>query len=293
MPKATLAVFIILGAVIILFPVVSFFAGFRFNQSVKKEVEELFHANAAALDKGKISRENGIIRADGLNNLPPVVQKWLIQSGVTGRAGTHTVRLKQNARLRLKEDGTWMPARVEQYFTVAKPGFIWKARVKMAPLIFFAGRDMYSNGRGHMLIKLFSLLKVADARGKEVDQGTLLRYLAETVWFPSAALSPYLKWEEAGANSARVTMDYGGISAAGVFTFNGKGEVVSFTADRYGEFNGQYLLKSWTVLIKEQREFNGVRVPSRGEVVWRLDTGDFLWYQFEITEIEYNRPETY
>lgn len=293
MLKAALAVLIILGAVIVVFLAVSLFAGFRFNQRIKREVEELFHLNTAALDKDKISWGSEIVREAGLNNLPAVVQKWLVQSGVVGRAGIHSARLKQNARLRLKEDGPWMPAKVEQYFTVDKPGFIWKARVKMAPLIFFAGRDMYYNGRGHMLIKLFSLLNVADARGKEIDQGTLLRYLAETVWFPAAALSPYLKWEEAGANSARVTMDFGGISAAGVFTFNGEGEVVSFAADRYGEFNGRYLLKPWTVRIEERRKFSGVRVPSRGEVVWKLDTGDFPWYRFEITEIEYNRPKMY
>ena len=45
----------------------------------------------------------------------------------------------------------------------------------MVPLIYFAGRDKYAEGRGHMLIKLFSLIKVADAGGKEVDQGTLPR----------------------------------------------------------------------------------------------------------------------
>ncbi len=31
---------------------------------------------------------------------------------------------------------------------------------------------------------------------KEIHQGTLLRYLAETMWFPTAALNDYLTWEE-------------------------------------------------------------------------------------------------
>jgi hypothetical protein len=284
MPKVALVVLGILAIIFILLAVL-LIANFRFKQSVKREVEELFKDNLA--DKAEIVRESD------LSGLPTVVRKWLEQSGVVGRERIRAVRLRQNAQLRLKEEGFWMPARVEQYFTVDKPGFIWKARVKMVPLIYFAGRDKYAEGRGHMLIKLFSLIKVADAGGKEVDQGTLLRYLAETVWFPAAALSPYLHWEEAGANSAKVTMDNGGISASGVFTFNEKGEVVSFVADRYGEFNGRYLLKPWSVLIKEHREFNGVRIPSRGDVIWKLDQGDFHWYQFEITEIEYNRPEAY
>ncbi|HPZ42761.1 MAG TPA: hypothetical protein PL078_02045 [Bacillota bacterium] len=284
MPKVVLAVLGILAIIIILLAVI-LIADFRFNQSVKREVEDLFKDNFT----GKAE----IVRETDLSGLPPVARKWLEQSGVVGRERIRAVRLKQNAQLRLKEERDWMPARVEQYFTVDKPGFIWKARVNMAPLVYFTGRDRYAEGRGHMLIKLFSLVKVADAGGKEIDQGTLLRYLAETVWFPAAALSPYLHWEEAGPNSAKVTMDYGGVSATGVFTFNEQGEVVSFVAERYGEFNGRYLLRPWSVLIKEHREFNGVRIPSRGDVVWKLDTGDFHWYQFEITEIEYNRPEAY
>jgi GTP cyclohydrolase I len=29
-------------------------------------------------------------------------------------------------------------------------------------------------------------------------------------------------------------------------------------------------------------------IPTKGEVTWKLDTGDFNWFNFEITEIEYN-----
>ena len=144
-----------------------------------------------------------------------------------------------------------------------------------------------------MLIKVLSLVKVADAKGKEIDQGTMLRYLAETMWFPSAALSRYIKWEEVDAGSARATMTYGGITASGVFTFNPMGEVISFVAQRYGKFNERYLMKTWAVNTWEHKEFNGIRIPAAGEVIWKLETGDYTWYRFEIKDIEYNRPAGY
>ena len=186
-----------------------------------------------------------------------------------------------------------MPADVQQYFRVDEPGFIWQVKVDMAPLLYFAGKDKYEEGRGHMLIRFLSLVKVADATGKEIDQGAMLRYLAESVWLPTAALSNYIKWEEMDANSARATMTYGGITVSGVFTFNQKGEVVNFVAQRYGDFNGQYLMKTWVVNMKEHKHFNGIRIPSVGEVIWRLETGDYNWYQFEIKDIEYNKPAVY
>jgi hypothetical protein len=271
-------------AILILVIAVSFFANLQFNNNVNQEVKEFFN---------DVEIKNNIIQETDLEGLPLVVKKWLEQSQVVGKERIEAVRLKQTASMRLKEEGPWMLAGVQQYFRVDEPGFIWKVKVNMAPLIYFTGIDKYEDGRGHMLIKALSLVKVADAYGKEVDQGTLVRYLAESVWFPTAALSSYIKWEEVDANSARATMTYGGISASGVFTFNQKGEVLSFVAQRYRDVNGQYFMNTWVVDLKEHKVFNGIKIPSAGEVIWRLETGDYNWYRFEINDIEYNKPAGY
>jgi len=271
-------------ALLILVIVVSFFANLQFNINVNQEVKEFFSG---------VEIKNNIIQETDLEGLPPVVKKWLEQSQVIGKERIQAVRLKQTASMRLKEGGPWMSAAVQQYFRVVEPGFIWKVKVNMAPFIYFTGRDKYEDGKGHMLINALSLVKVADASGKEIDQGTLLRYMAESVWFPTAALSRYIKWEEVDAHSARATMTYGGITASGVFTFNEKGEVLNFVAQRYREINGRYLMNTWVVDLKEHKVFNGVKIPSAGEVIWRLETGDFTWYRFEINDIEYNKPESY
>ncbi|MCL6611530.1 MAG: hypothetical protein K6T66_08325 [Peptococcaceae bacterium] len=284
MQKILLVTLACILGILVLVIAVSVLANFWFNKNVEKEVKEFFRG---------VKNKGDIVREADLEGLPPVVRKWMENSGVLGRERIVAVRLKQKASMRIKEGGPWMPADVQQYFRVDDPGFIWKARVNMAPLLYFAGRDSYHDGRGHMLIKVLSLIKVADARGKEISQGAMLRYLAETCWFPSAALSKYIKWEEVDANSARATMTCGGITASGVFTFNREGEVVSFVAQRYGDFNGQYLMKTWIVNMSKHKEFNGIRIPAAGEVVWRLETGDYSWYRTEITDIEYNKPAGY
>ncbi|WP_282432070.1 DUF6920 family protein [Thermincola ferriacetica] len=43
--------------------------------------------------------------------------------------------MKQQGLMRIKEDGLWMQAQAEQYFTADEPGFIWKARVNMNPFL--------------------------------------------------------------------------------------------------------------------------------------------------------------
>ena len=51
-----------------------------------------------------------------------------------------------------------------------------------------------------------SKFTVADSKGKEIDQCTLLKYLAETMWFSTAALNGYLTWEEMEQYNTNVTI---------------------------------------------------------------------------------------
>ena len=280
--KIIIAILIIVPSLAIM---ASAIANALLNQRITKEVEELFNNNGD-------HKKEIIDRAD-LAGLPACVQKWLENSQVIGKEKIRTVRLKQKGLMRLEKGSAWMPAEAEQYFTIDKPGFVWRAKIKMAPLVYFAGRDKYANGKGHMLIKALSLFPVADAAGKEMDQGTLLRYLAEMQWFPTAALNNYIKWEEIDANSAKATMSYGQVTASGIFRFNGQGELINFTAQRYRDVKGQYVLTNWGGVTKGYREFNGFRIANKGEVFWELETGVFDWYHWEITDIEYNKPFTY
>ncbi len=83
-------------------------------------------------------------------------------------------------------------------------------------------------------------------------------------------------------------MTYGGISAAGIFIFNEQGQVVMFEAEGYGEFDGEMRLETWAIPLSAYREFEGILIPTKGEVTWKLETGDFNWFNFEVLEVEYN-----
>jgi hypothetical protein len=159
------------------------------------------------------SAQATIVGVDEIGRLPAPVRRWLEGAGVVGKPRALNVRLKQRGGLRTSPDGDFMPAIADQYFSVAEPAFVWRVRVAMFQLPVY-GRDSYIDGRGHMLIKALGLVRVADATGEQIDQGTLLRFLGETVWFPSAALQPYVHWEVIDEASARATMTYGNVTAS-------------------------------------------------------------------------------
>lgn len=272
--------FIIIGTLILISFLGSIFANNRFNKNVESEIQELFEANKETDTK--------IVEESDIDYLPKNVQRWLKRANVLGQKRINTVRLKQNAKMRMEKDKSWMAVEAEQYFTVGRPGFIWKAKIKAAPFLHIVGKDKYFDGEGNMLIKMMSLVTIADSSGSEIDQGTLIRYLAETVWFPTATLEDYITWEHIEENSAKATMSYGDITSSGIFVFNEKGDVTRFEADRYKESGGTYSKERWVIDIDEHGTMNGYRIPTKGKITWKLDNEDFTWFRFEIEDIDYN-----
>lgn len=229
-----------------------------------------------------------IVTAKEVAPLPPPVRRWLEASGVVGRERAQVVRLSQRGEMRTAPDQPWMHAEARQYFSVDVPGFVWIVSVTMNGLPV-VGRDTYEDGHGHMLIKAGGLITLANGRGPQIDQGTLLRFLGEIVWFPSAALAPYIRWAPIDDTSARATMSHGGVTASGVFTFDQEGRAVKMTATRYKGDGESASLERWEVPSTAWSRLGGVLMPVRGTATWKLGSGDLEYYRWEITDVEVNR----
>ncbi len=160
----------------------------------------------------------------------------------------------------------------------------------MLGLVPVAGRDRYADGRGHMLIKAAALVDVVDAAGPPIDQGSALRFLAETVWFPSAALAPYLTWAPIDAHRARVTMRDHDLEVSAVFEFDAEGRVTGMLAQRYQGSGADARLRPWRATSTAWGRFDGVEVPVAGAVSWVEDDGDFTYYRWELTELASDEP---
>ncbi len=252
-------------------------ASFFFNRMARKEA-------AHAVSNSNV--EGISISSDMLQELPPVVQRWITNTQMVGNEFGSIVRLVQTGRMKTEPGGQGMSFDAEQTTTLDPPAFVWNARIHS--FVDIAGRDKFENGQGNMLIKAASLIPIADAHGKEIDQGSMLRFMAEMIWYPQAAFNDYLDWEEIDRNHARVTMSYGDITASGVYTFNDDGFPIAFEAPRYREVKGKYSLETWSIRISEYRYFNGIPIGAHSEVTWRLKEGDFTWLILDIQTIEYS-----
>lgn len=235
-------------------------------------------------------RKTGYVTDQMLDMLPEPVQRYMIYTGVVGKTWVDTVHLRQVGRFRLGADKPWMPMKAEQYYMTNPPGFVWKARFKMFGLPLLSARDTYNGGHGHMFGKIGGIYKVFDARGEMLDQGSMLRYLSEMIWFPTALLGENITWEPVDDQSAKVSFSDAGKSVSGRMFFDEDGRMTNFTTRRYRESNGAYSLERWSTPVSDYGKRAGLNLPVRGQAMWNLASGDLPYWDGEIAEVEYDIP---
>jgi hypothetical protein len=233
--------------------------------------------------------QSGLITQAQVLSLPEVMQRYLSYAQVVGKEPIRTVRLTQHGSMRTQPGQKWLPLVAEQYFTTTPPMFLWHATVRLFPFAWISATDRFSEDHGTMRIKLLSAIPMGNARGPEMDQSEMQRYLAEMIWFPTAWLSDAIEWQAIDAHSVKATMHASAVTAAVVLHVNEQGQLTQVTADRYKEEHGHYLLTPWSGQCNEYQEVDGMRIPTSIEITWHLASGDFTWFRCKITEIEYNQ----
>lgn len=248
------------------------------NAQTNQEIENLFSSDD--------SFEGKKFNYDQLEGLPAPVQRYFKHVLPEGQPYVESVRLKHDGRFKTEVDKGWTDIKGEQYFTSATPGFLWVGKTSL-----FTARDMYIRDQGRLVVKLFSLIKVVDEKGSHIDQGELLRWLGESVWFPTNLLPrKNLEWSPLNDTSARVTFTHNGLSVYLNLFFNENDEIVRLETERYMEKDR---LEKWFGELSDYREVNGIKVPMHIKASWDLQEKTHTYADFQINKIEFDVPERF
>jgi hypothetical protein len=231
----------------------------------------------------------GVFSAEELQGLPAPVVRYFEFALTPGQPLIRRARIEHRGEFRGGLDAAWSRFHAVQHFTVNRPGFVWDAKIRMAPLMSVRVRDSYIDGGGGMLAKLAGLVTVVDEQGTpHLDSGALHRYLLESTWFPTALLpSQGVRWEPIDDTSARATLSDAGTSLSMVAHFGEQGEIVRVEADRLRDVNGQGVPTPFIGRVREYQRMDGMMIPVAGEVEWILPEGRFAFWRGRITDAEY------
>jgi hypothetical protein len=241
------------------------------------------------LDKFVVSHE--VFKKEAISNLPEPVQWYFKYCGYIGKEKMTNARIVWNdVNFKMRPDKPWIKIKYEQYNFVSEPARLAYIYSTMFGVVPFEGRDRYLNGKGNMLGKLLKKITLFDVSGTEMDVSVAVTYLSEALLVPACILQPYIKWEALGPNYAKASIDYKGVKAEGIFTFNDKGEFTKFeTEDRYMDTGGGISEKhKWTAEASNYIEKNGIKIPSKLKAIWNLPDGDYEYFNGTITDIAYN-----
>jgi hypothetical protein len=157
----------------------------------------------------------------------------------------------------------------------------------------FEGLDSYTAGNGSMKGVIAKLFTLFDQTGETMDKASLVTFLSECLIIPNAALQSYITWEEIDDLHAKATISYYNRTASGIFAFNEKGEMLSFTTNdrEAAATDGTSEKVKWSVVLSEYKETKGIKKPTGFQAVWHYDDGDLLYFDGKGVVVEYDPKE--
>ncbi len=231
-----------------------------------------------------------VFSPDELEGLPAPVARYFEFALTPGQPVIRRARIEHRGEFRGGLDAGWGPFHSVQHFTVNRPGFVWDAKIEMAPLVSVRVRDSYIDGRAGMLARVAGLIPVVDQEGAPaLNSGALHRYFLESTWFPTALLpSQGVRWEPIDDSSARATFSDSGITLSMDVHFGEQGEIVRVEAQRMRDVDGVGVPTPFVGHVREYQRVDGMMIPVDGEVEWILPEGRWSFWRGRITDVKYD-----
>jgi len=243
------------------------------------------------LDAARVPVRPQTVDLGDLEGLPAPVRLYFRVVLKEGQPMVAAVRVRHTGTFNMGETSDrWKPFTSDQKVVARQPGFDWDGRVAMMPGVPVRVHDAYVAGEGILHASLLGLFSVVEMRGTgEVAEGELMRYFAETTWYPTALLSSQgVRWEAVDDRSAYATLTEGDISITMLFRFNEQGLIETVRAGARGRtVGGEVVPTPWQGRFWNYEERGGMRVPLDGEVAWMLPEGAKPYWRGRITEVAY------
>lgn len=244
------------------------------------------------LESGALAPPQSTFATSQLEGLPDPVARYLRAVLHDGAALPFHAQVQQEGTFRGDTARTdeWTFEAV-QHFDTRPAGYVWDARMRMAPGVDVFVRDAFLAGEGSMLGRVAGIFPVTESHGRgAIAVAALQRWLAETAWFPTALLpNQSVTWTAIDDSTARATAVTDGVTASLDFHFGEDSLVTWISTDSRARAVGDAMVATpWRGRWSVWRWHEGKRIPMSGEASWELASGPFTYWRGSVVDVRYH-----
>jgi hypothetical protein len=182
---------------------------------------------------------------------------------------------------------SWMPFTATQTIAIRGCTFDWLAHA--GPFGMISARDALTAGEGRLDVTAIGFIPIARAEhSSALMRGELMRYLAELAWAPDAILhNTELCWRVDGPDTLAVSAGAGETESEVVLSLDSDGLIAgAFAPDRPRSATAPSLPTPWQGRFSEYRRHEGRWLPFAGEVAWKIEGKEIVYWQGRIEHWE-------
>ncbi len=181
------------------------------------------------------------------------------------------------------------PIKGKAYYSITKPGFFLRNRVKINFLLWTDTIQRYAINDGYQFETLCSVIPLFSSYGINPSKNSLILYYCAAPWFPWAYQeSSNISWFSVDQKNARLRVSFHPLICWFDVSFNNQGLIsrISTTGENNNRF-GKEISFERIVTYSHYQQVEGVWIPMERITTWKLPDGEEIEQQVSVTTIGY------
>jgi hypothetical protein len=223
------------------------------------------------------------------SDLPKAIQNYKL-TNVSGEINYKWCDAQFESFIKTNINSPLLSYPYNQISLIYKPSYLTDGLIKTNDLVSIRSIESFINGKGNLLNKFASSFTISDAKGSQINQNALTRYLLESVLFaPSLLKNNGITFTEIDSNIILAKIELDTLISEVTFYLNKNNEIyLAETHNKFRTTKWGFTKMSHKTEYYDYKQFNKFRIPTRIEHSWVDGERIFTYHKINLINLQYN-----